>query len=88
MSASPTAPLKSYLGTVDDIDMEHEKVRIVVSMFGRETPWSWTWIRSSLWKRKLSGETSRGTVPHAMPGMAYPPHVGGVLQTPFQPHLS
>lgn len=30
--------LKSYLGTVDDIDMEHEKVRIVVSMFGRETP--------------------------------------------------
>lgn len=30
--------LKSYLGTVDEIDMEHEKVRIVVSMFGRETP--------------------------------------------------
>ena len=30
--------LKSYLGTVDDIYMEHEKVRIVVSMFGRETP--------------------------------------------------
>ena len=29
--------LKSYLGTVDEIDMEHEKVRIVVSMFGRET---------------------------------------------------
>ena len=30
--------LKSYLGTVDEIDVEHEKVRIVVSMFGRETP--------------------------------------------------
>ena len=30
--------LKSYLGTVDEIDMEHEKVRFVVSMFGRETP--------------------------------------------------
>lgn len=30
--------LKSYLGTVDEIDMEHAKVRIVVSMFGRETP--------------------------------------------------
>ena len=30
--------LKSYLGTVDENDMEHEKVRIVVSMFGRETP--------------------------------------------------
>ena len=30
--------LKSYLGTVDEIDVEHEKVRIVVPMFGRETP--------------------------------------------------
>ncbi|MGI5930260.1 transcription termination/antitermination protein NusG [Pseudoflavonifractor sp.] len=30
--------LESYLGTVDEIDMEREKVRIVVSMFGRETP--------------------------------------------------
>ena len=30
--------LESYLGVVDEIDMEREKVRIVVSMFNRETP--------------------------------------------------
>ena len=30
--------LKSSLGTVEEIDLDHNKVRIVVSMFGRETP--------------------------------------------------
>ena len=30
--------LESFLGTVEDIDLEHGKVRVVVSMFGRETP--------------------------------------------------
>ena len=30
--------LESFLGTVDEIDLEHGKVRVVVSMFGRETP--------------------------------------------------
>jgi len=30
--------LESFLGTVDEIDLEHNKVRVVVSMFGRETP--------------------------------------------------
>ncbi len=30
--------LESFLGDVEEIDMEHSKVRVVVSMFGRETP--------------------------------------------------
>ena len=30
--------LESFLGTVDEIDLDHNKVRVVVSMFGRETP--------------------------------------------------
>ena len=30
--------LESFLGTVEDIDVEQKKVRVVVSMFGRETP--------------------------------------------------
>ena len=31
-------PLDGFLGTVEEIDMEKERVRVVVSMFGRETP--------------------------------------------------
>lgn len=30
--------LESFIGTVEEIDMDHNKVRVVVSMFGRETP--------------------------------------------------
>ena len=30
--------LESFLGTVEEIDLEHNKVRVIVSMFGRETP--------------------------------------------------
>lgn len=30
--------LESFIGTVEEIDMEQGKVRVVVSMFGRETP--------------------------------------------------
>ena len=30
--------LESFLGVVVEIDLEHSKVRVVVSMFGRETP--------------------------------------------------
>ena len=30
--------LESFLGTVDEIDLDRGKVRVVVSMFGRETP--------------------------------------------------
>ncbi len=30
--------LESFIGTVEEIDMDHSKVRVVVSMFGRETP--------------------------------------------------
>ncbi len=30
--------LESFLGTVEEIDMDQNKVRVVVSMFGRETP--------------------------------------------------
>lgn len=30
--------LESFLGTVEEIDLDHSKVRVAVSMFGRETP--------------------------------------------------
>ena len=30
--------LESFLGTVEEFDLDHNKVRVVVSMFGRETP--------------------------------------------------
>ena len=30
--------LESFLGTVEEIDLERNKVRVVVTMFGRETP--------------------------------------------------
>ena len=30
--------LESFLGTVEEIDLDRGKVRVVVSMFGRETP--------------------------------------------------
>jgi len=30
--------LESFIGTVDEIDLDRSKVRVVVSMFGRETP--------------------------------------------------
>ena len=30
--------LESFLGVVDEIDLDHNQVRVVVSMFGRETP--------------------------------------------------
>ena len=30
--------LESFLGIVEEIDTERQKVRVVVSMFGRETP--------------------------------------------------
>lgn len=31
-------PLDGFIGTVDEIDIERDRVRVVVSMFGRETP--------------------------------------------------
>lgn len=31
-------PLDGFTGTIDQIDMETQKVRVVVSLFGRETP--------------------------------------------------
>ena len=30
--------LESFLGTVEEIDLKRDKVRVIVSMFGRETP--------------------------------------------------
>lgn len=31
-------PLESFIGAVEEINMEKQKVRVMVSMFGRETP--------------------------------------------------
>jgi transcriptional antiterminator NusG len=31
-------PLESFIGTVEEINLEKKKVRVLVSMFGRETP--------------------------------------------------
>ena len=33
-----SGPLESFVGVVQEISMEKEKVRVLVSMFGRETP--------------------------------------------------
>ena len=31
-------PFNDFMGTVDEIDMDKAKVRVMVSFFGRETP--------------------------------------------------
>ena len=31
-------PLEGFIGTVDELEPEKDRVRVVVSMFGRETP--------------------------------------------------
>ena len=31
-------PLKDFIGTVQEINKEKHKVKVLVSMFGRETP--------------------------------------------------
>ena len=31
-------PLEGFIGTVDEVDVAKERVRVIVSMFGRETP--------------------------------------------------
>ena len=31
-------PLEGYFGTVDEVEPEKDRVRVIVSMFGRETP--------------------------------------------------
>ena len=31
-------PLEGFLGTVDELEPEKDRVRVIVSMFGRETP--------------------------------------------------
>ena len=31
-------PLENFIGTVEEISMDRKKVRVLVSMFGRETP--------------------------------------------------
>lgn len=33
-----SGPLENFIGTVEEINMEKKKVRVAVSMFGRETP--------------------------------------------------
>ena len=31
-------PLEGFIGMVDEIDLEKNRIRVTVSMFGRETP--------------------------------------------------
>ena len=31
-------PLDGFIGTVDDIEVDKHRLRVIVSMFGRETP--------------------------------------------------
>ena len=31
-------PLEGFIGTVDEIDIDKNRIRVTVSMFGRETP--------------------------------------------------
>ena len=33
-----SGPLKDFIGIIEEINMEKHKVRVLVSMFGRETP--------------------------------------------------
>ena len=33
-----SGPLKDFIGIIEEISMEKKKVRVLVSMFGRETP--------------------------------------------------
>ena len=33
-----SGPLKDFIGVIEEINMEKRKVRVLVSMFGRETP--------------------------------------------------
>ena len=35
---SPDGPLATFLGTVEEMEPEKNRVCVVVSMFGRETP--------------------------------------------------
>lgn len=37
-SRLPTARLEGFIGTVDELEPDKDRVRVVVSMFGRETP--------------------------------------------------
>ena len=57
-------PLESFTGVVEEIDAEKNKVTVVVSMFGRETPV----------EMELDGGGRRiGGVPDPGPGGQYPP---------------
>ena len=38
MDKLPITTLEGFFGTVDEMDIERQTVRVVVSMFGRETP--------------------------------------------------
>ena len=69
--------LESFLGTVEEIDLDRSKVRVVVSMFGRETP-----VELELDQVEPVQDRAPGRAAHS-------PHVGGTApQFRFQPHLS
>lgn len=69
--------LESFLGTVEEIDLDRSKVRVVVSMFGRETP------------VEAGARQVEPVNPLRAAWRPYPPHVGGTRNGfRFQPHFS
>ena len=69
--------LESFLGTVEEIDLDRSKVRVVVSMFGRETP-----VELELDQLQPVHDCAPGRA-------ARTPHVGGTApQFRCLPHLS
>lgn len=54
-------PLAGFLGTVEELEPEKDRVRVVVSMFGRETPVTLSSIRSRKSKNNKKEVLNNGT---------------------------
>lgn len=81
-------PLASFMGTVEEIDADKNKVRVVVSMFGRETPVELSSIRSRSSSPECVGRTQAGASPPAQVGetLCVSPRAGPVFDR-LLPHF-